>query len=278
MNTRPEDESQILVAQDRPDAVAMDIVRCLFNESFRHLRGLFIEDPQLFEHARSRLAREVLMSGMDRALEAAALARQLRAQAAEVRKQFESHASKLGVPFSFQVMRGEPLPEIARVATGSELVIVSLSHESPESSASWTATIRTLEQTRIQTLLLARRGWQTGSAILAVIEDSSLARPTARLASRLAEKSGSVLTTLMESEASAEPAESREQKPTSRDEHAPLQGRLQLVAKLDPDAIVSAALREKAKLVILPWRNRPADAEILARLLKQTGSAVLLLK
>ncbi len=277
MTQRIEQETGILVAQDRPDAVAMDIVRCLFNESFRHLRGLFIEDPQLFEHARSRLAREVLISGIERRLEIGEIGRQLRAQAAEVRRQFESSAAMLGVPFSFEIARGEPLVEIARVVTGAELVVVSLSHEAPEARTGWTATIQQLEHAQIQTLLLARKGWSTGDAIIAVLDDSELSSSIANLATRLAQRSRSALTMLGRRNAKlaqTDPVEKRA-KPA---ELNPRSGRLELVDALEPEVIVATALRERARLVIMPWRNAPNETATLARLLRQTGSAVLLLK
>ena len=128
MNTGGKRGARIVIALDAAaqHATALDIVRCMISETFPELLGLFVEDVRLLEHAHSRLAREVVLSGAERPLELGALSRQLRAQSEQVRRSFEAAAATLGLPHTFQVARGEFLAALANRAAEAEALVVSL--------------------------------------------------------------------------------------------------------------------------------------------------------
>jgi hypothetical protein len=277
LSASTESREKLVLVVDRLDTPALELLRYVVGETFRQLQGLFIEDAQMLEHARSRLAREVLLSGIDRPLEAAALRGQLRAQAARARQLVEASAAELGLPFSFRVAKGEPLEELRRAAAEADSLVVSLSSETEETCVRWRATVEQLGRSPIRTLLIVRRGWLTGNAILAVLEEPEDAARILAVAKRLGERSRSPLTMLVRG--------------TGKKESDPLGGMAQLGSKvtaapskirivetLDPAALVSAARQERARLVVLPWRDRPNQAELFHQLMRKAGSAILLVK
>jgi hypothetical protein len=275
MAATPEQRARLVIALERADTLALEIVSCMLGNSFRALHGLFIEDARLLEHARSRLAREVLLSGTERPLEAAALAEQLRAQAELVKRGVEASASKLGLPFSFQIARGELLEEAARVAAQADSIAVSLDPESRTTLESWIRVVGELAKSPLRMLLLARRGWLTGSGILVVAEDEPSAASVMALADQLAAKSRSPLAVLVRhGEAAPDEATGLAALPRERRETR----RLRFVANLDPERIAAAAYEERARLVLLPWRDRPEHAELVRQLMQHAASAILLVK
>lgn len=277
MTTVTDKRTRIVVALDRVDTPALDILRCLVSETFRQLHGLYVEDTRLLEHARSRLAREVLLSGAERPLEAEALRGQLRAQAELVRRHVQQWAIELGLPFSFQVTEGEPLKEMGRVAAEADSLVVSLNTESRESHVRWSAAIQELVRLPIRMLLFARRGWLTGKGVLAVVEEGPSAATVPALAGQLAQRSHSPLSFLVEvtdgdEQRRVEDVESA----AARDPDHPAS--IAVVEQLDDDTIVAAAHEADARLVVLPWREELTRSDLFSRLLKNVGSAILLVK
>src|SRR5690606_30111350 len=98
--------------------------RYLLGEAPPELVGLIVEDPTLFAHAASRLAREIVLSGVERRLEPLALERQLRARAAAWRRLLTAESARLGVPIEFETMRAGRRAALARAAGEADALIV----------------------------------------------------------------------------------------------------------------------------------------------------------
>jgi len=238
------------------------------------LLGVFVEDMRLLEHARSRLAREVLLSGVERPLDAKTLSRQIRAQSQRVRGDFEAAARKLGLPHSFRFARGEGYAELVLHSTGTETLVITAA-TSGAARAAWQPTLDTLLSASLRRLLFAREGWQTGRTVLALVEDpSDMALSVAR---RIAEQSQSPIALILFGAAAADPKALRgviddADTPKARASIAAVE------TEIGPATLVASVKRTSARLVIIPWKLAAGDPELIGALLNQTNSSVLLLK
>jgi hypothetical protein len=266
LNERTARASRIVLALNPAlrSATAVDLIRCLVSGAGSELLGVFVEDVGLLEHARSRLAREVLLSGKERPLDTSTLSRQLRAQAQQVRNDFEAVARELGMPHSFQSARGEIVSELGLRAAKAETTIVTSAAAAP--ARAWRSALEKLLPERSGAVLIAREGWHTGSTILAVVEDAAdRALLTAR---QIAEKSRSPISLIL-SGAAAEKAAGFDTRYADVSIAA---------AELKADAIVTAARRMLTRIVVIPLRYATRDAGLIEALLAGTNSAVLIVK
>ena len=200
--------ARIVVAldPDAPNEFALDIARHLPQSAATELLGLFVEDARLLAHAGSRLAREVVFGGGERAFERPALERQIRAQAAEQRRRFESAATRLGLRHAFHVIRGERLAELVREATDAEALVVTLAARTA-ALPGWSASaLRQIARAPLRSVLFAREGW-TGNRVVALLARPEQGAPSLRAAIRFARASLSPLTVLLHGAAGKRVAE-----------------------------------------------------------------------
>lgn len=91
------------------------------------IRALFVEETALLRVAELPFAREIdYRSGLELPLESGAVRGALAGLAAEARRRLEAATGRVGVRFSFDVVRGEPGPSVAAAALegGADLVFV----------------------------------------------------------------------------------------------------------------------------------------------------------
>jgi hypothetical protein len=118
---------RILVALDetRESLEALDHVAWLAAGLGGRLQGLFIEDTDLFRLAGFPFAREIFMSGTGgRALDPAAIERDLKAAATHAQRAIEDAARRLGLEWRFDVIRRRAEQAIAEASTVADLVVV----------------------------------------------------------------------------------------------------------------------------------------------------------
>ena len=153
--------------------------------------GLVVEDPAMFAHAESRLAREIVLSGLERRLEAAALERELRARAAEWRRTFEAGGAQLGIHVALETVRAERRTALAQAAARSEGLIVE-SAALREALEMWS---RLPPDAPLRSLLIAAALHERGE-VVAVHDGSDAADDALAAATRLARRSAARLTVL----------------------------------------------------------------------------------
>lgn len=259
------------------DLTVLDILRCMIGESLPELLGLMIEDDELLGLARSRLAREVMLSGATRPLDRTALRRQLRARSGALRKRFESAAAQYGMRSQWQLGCGDMFVELETQAQRTETLAVNMAAATARPMSLWSRAFRHLGTGRVRTLLLAREGWRTGSHVLVVATAGADVERLLAAALTLARHSGSTLGVLLVGE------------PADRDETlrriAALAGaepdlRIQTMAAgvWSPGDTAKAAQRQHARLLIVPWPSSDDEADALADLLSRTRSAMLLIR
>jgi hypothetical protein len=266
MPAPPRSRIVVAVDPDAPSDLPLDMAQQLWSDAATELIGLFVEDARLFEHAGSRLAREVVFSGGERSLDAAALARQLRARAAEARRRFETHATDLGLRHAFQILRGDLVGELVREAAGAEALVVGVAAGAAASRAWWSVALERLAQAPLPAVLFPREGWLTGRGIVAVLERQDAATAL-EAALRFARRSRSPLTLLLTAAAASE-----------RETLAAAATELAAGAGVSLHAILSAAeptlatilrVAQGARLLVLPQHETPADSTFMTTLVAQ---------
>jgi hypothetical protein len=273
-------KSRVLIALAAADAreFALDLARFVSLTATPELLGLFVESTRLLEHASSRLAREIMLTGRERPLERAVLERQLRAESAQARAGFEAEAARLGLTYTFQVARGDFGAELASRAAEAEALVVSLAREARRADFWLGATLRELLATALPMVLLAREGWLSGRSIVVLIEEPHGAELALEAAARFVKHSRSPLSVLLTGAA----ASAYEQNP------AELIGELEsrglgpstilAVGKSEPGTIARAARACRARLIVLPAPGADADTALVEELLRRLPSALLLVK
>ncbi|HEX5420031.1 MAG TPA: hypothetical protein VFY39_08530 [Gammaproteobacteria bacterium] len=171
MSERRAEVSRLLIALGPQSETALELasyLRVVGGEQ-AELLGLLVEDPRVAAHAGSRLAREIVLSGLERRLEPAGLERQLRARAAQLRRRFEAAAAKLGSRHDFQVVRGELLTEVLRAAERADALIVDAAG-APFAPSAWSLPdLQRLLRAARRFLLIVREGWFSGREVLVVL-------------------------------------------------------------------------------------------------------------
>lgn len=272
MSSASDSAARIVVALDAPGFgdVAIEIAREVASAPSFELLGLFVEDQWLLEHAKSPLAREIVMSGLERPLETGRLERQLRAEATRVRGLFEAAAAQAGIRHGFRVARGELVEELLRAAANAEAIVVALTRSERRRGASLGA----LARAGLRALLFARESWLTGRNIVAVVEASRESRESLRVAARLAERTRSSLYLLATAEARADVST------LAQIEELRTRGvALQLLAppsQLTADAIARSA--RDARLLVVPSRGAQEEQDLVEQLLEKTRAALLLIR
>jgi hypothetical protein len=260
--------SRIVVALDPAggEDMAIEIAALVSNDPLEVV-GLFVEDVRLLEHASSPLAREIAFPGRERSLDRRALERQIRAQAAEVRRRFEAAAGRLGLRPVFQIARGEVLAEISREAVDADILVVSFGAATRLRSA-WGPPLEQLVRSRPRALLFAREN-RPANGILVVLEAGTAAVAALNTAVRLARRSyaplrvfatAAVLTCLdvgsiLRAEGVDAPA-------------------LESVETIDTGMIERAA--RDALLVILSSRDTTSDEALIGELLANLRAPIML--
>jgi hypothetical protein len=269
MNEQP--ASRIVVALDPAGGAEFALeIAAFVSGGTTEIVGLFVEDVRLLEHARSPLAREIVLSGRDRSLDRESLERQIRARAAAVRTRFEDAAARLGIRHVFQVARGDVLAEVARGAAGADVLVVSLGAETGRPAGWWGTPLEQLVREPMPALLFARES-RPASGILVVLERPEGAVAALTTAARLAKRSRAPLSILAAGAALAEldvaailRAEGSE---------SPVLLPAETIAA---DMIVHAA--RGARLVILPSRDTASDEALIGTLLTKVRAPLMLIR
>ena len=256
----------------------IELVRHLSRDPGAELLGLLIEDVSVLEHARSHLAREVLLSGLERPLEEKLLEKQIRAQLAGVRARFENLARQLGLRHGFHVMRGEMISELIKGAAGAHTLVVDV--QTIHQHVSFSASVARLVAVETPALLFAKERWSSGAGILAVVEDEASAEAVLAAALPLGASMNSPVTVLVPG---ADPD-------AETDAEIALHAKIAAIysasgQKLDPVVtgnpalaadVARAARNAHAGLLVMQRGPRREEAALVAELLEKTPSSLLL--
>jgi hypothetical protein len=266
--------ARLLVAFSLHGQLELTLCRYLIGDRPVELSGLLIEDTRLVAHTGSSLAREIVLSGLERRFDPPTLERQLRARAAAVRRRFEAGAAEFGWRHRFHVVRGELQAELLRAAGAADVVIVDAA-SSWSASSIWTpAELARLARSPLSALLVVREGWVRGREIVAVLsdeaEDPFEAGSPLDTAVRLANETGSALGVVLAGRAEVL---ARRLEAALRAEHGTARFRGILTVP-DIGAAAAALRRRNPRLLVLP-RTAADDEALVDKLLTDFVSSLL---
>jgi hypothetical protein len=275
--TRPPLVVVALGAAARED-YTIDLARGLAPSDAPELLGLFVEDAELLAHARSRWAREILLTGEERGLDRGSLERQLRSQATQARTRFETVTTRLGLRHRFEVARGNVLAEMLRHAAAAEALVVSLRQVLGASGVWPHGLARQFIGARLPRVLLAREGWRTGQSIAVLLAAADPASPVLASAARLARQIGSPLTLLLpvtEGQTSSDIVRRAEEALAA---YGVVKSDIVLLGGTGVAGIALAARACRARLLVMPSPDEAGEAEMIDDLMRRFSGALMLVR
>lgn len=280
MNAPASGASLVVVALDAVERedYAIELACTLSHARAPELLGLFVESTELLAHARSRWAREFLLSGSERALDERALERQLRSQAARVRARFEATTARLGVRHRFEIARGGLFTEPVKRAAAAEVLVVSLAR-AVAGGFSVSGFLRELRETHVPKILFARQGWLTGQSIAVVVDEATPATQAAiEAAARVARRSGSPVTALVPAGPEGANDEVEQHIARALARHGVEASHVIRLSGADTARIIQAARACRARLLVMPAPEEAGDAAAIDELLRRFSGALMLVR
>lgn len=266
---------KILVAIDpSPHArAAVEIAGNLAALLEAELEGLYVQDERLLRLEGLARLREVdSVSGRVRRLRAGDVERQLRAEAATVRRILASVASRFAVHWTFRVARGYVDVEVGEAAAGSDLVTLGM--RSRTAGRGPGSTVRALLARRDEPVMIIRRGMRLRPDVHVLDDGTEAGRRALDVGERLTRSPGSALTIHVAGEGGAE---DRVDRADALRRRLGAQGRSDATVEPAPDQPRGPAAilaRRQCGLLIVP-RTEAGEAEDLERLLSRAGCPVL---
>ncbi|HSR40922.1 MAG TPA: universal stress protein [Longimicrobiales bacterium] len=272
----PEGLRRILVAIDPSPhgRAAVEMAARLAALLEAELEGLYVEDERLLRLEGIGRLREVdSVSGRVRRLRAGDVERQLRAEAATVRRILASVGSRFGVHWTFRVARGRVDAKVREAAAGSDLVTLGI--RSRTAGRGPGSTVRALVAGRERPVMIIRRGMRLRPDVHVLDDGSEEGRRAVEVGERLTRPPGSALTVHVAGEGDAE---RRAERVDAVRRRLGARGRSDaqvLEAPEEPRGPAAILSRRHCGLLIVPRTQVSEDEGDLERLLGRAGCPVL---
>jgi hypothetical protein len=136
------------------------------------LHGIFVEDEDLLSLANLPFARQVTLGAVTEPLTVERVEQQQRAAAERARQAITAAAERHGVAWSFQAVRASLQSVLSGISEGDFVVASALSRPIAGQfrlQGRWWAAINAAPGS----LLMTRRAWQAGGAVLIMVRDQS---------------------------------------------------------------------------------------------------------
>lgn len=181
------DRIVVLLDPRHPSEVALAAARAIAPGLAPHVHGMLIEDHNVIRLGALGEAREVTLGAAQlRVPDAAALERQLRAAAREVQRMFERAATGLTGAATFEILRGQPIGELMRAASGARALLLGRAR-APAAREWWDSELARLLAADVGDLAFVSAEAPTPQDLVAFAGDGGTAE-VARLAARIAER------------------------------------------------------------------------------------------
>jgi hypothetical protein len=272
--------SLVVVALDPTERedYAIELASRLVPTATPELLGLFIENAQLLEHARSRWAREVLLTGTERALDRATLERQLRVQAARARARFETVSARLGLRHRFEVARGDVFAEAIRRASAAGALVLSVTR-AMDAAGFWPGRILgQLVEVPLPLVLLARAGWLSGDSIVVIANEAGATETMLEQAARLASPGNTPVAVLVPTSAKSNHAALEAQIAEALRLHRVENSNVIALPGATAAEVVLAASAFRPRLLVAPSPSEPNDSALIETLLRRLPGALMLVR
>ncbi len=236
------------------------------------LLGLFVEDAELLRLAATPSAiRFLYPSGSEAPLSALFIESELRALAEKARTELAAVAERVGVRWSFRIVRGNVSAEVLLAAAEADLLTLGGGGWSIARRLGLGSTARAAISGARSSLLLVQSRVVPAPAVLAVYDRSAASADACRFAARMAAASSCRLTVFLSSPSGRlEPEMEREIAALA----APL--RLRWLSSADKNDFVRAVQRERGGVLVISNESPLLDEDTVERLLRETDHPLLL--
>jgi nucleotide-binding universal stress UspA family protein len=271
---------RILVALDASPAsfAALQAAAELAADFGAELVGLFVEDVNLLRIAEISFTQEVgFFSATSRRLEIRHVQRQFRSQASRAKRALRQVAEKVGVNWSFQVVRGVIAAELLTAASEADLVILGRMGWSATGRKRLGSTARAMLSQGTQLTLLLQPGILLSQPFLAVYNGSVVSQKALAIAAQLLPEHEGRLTVLILAE-DQETAQRLQQEAKNWLEPQNLQARYLWRSGVNVQDLARMVQTEQYQTLVLPGSSLLLSNETILELLDRTDCSVLLVR
>jgi len=271
---------RILVALDasQESIAALELAADMAKRVQAELVGLFVEDANLLKLVQHPFAREVnLATYSGRALDAATVEQELKAQAAAARRTLEQTARRLRVPWSFQVTRGMVEAELVAAALESDLVAMGKVIRPLSSGARLGRTVRALYAQSTCSLLFAVSEAETTDAVALAYDGSPVAGHALEMAARIADNDGGRLLVFLIAESGDQAAE-HEAAVRRRLRGSPLALEFRRISGASHAPMLLPLEAARPRLLVVGVDPASSASEAIVRAVESAGYPVLLVR
>ena len=271
---------RILVALDAsPDSLAaLEAAAELAAALDAELAGLFVEDVRLVQAAALSLARAVnVPSATEREFDLDAIERELRVQAARIRRELSAIGERLQVRWTMRVARGEVAAEVIGAAREADLLMIGRGGRLRARDVRLGSVARAAATEAPAPVLFLRAGTRIARPILVTYDGSPGAERALALAADLAHPGDGGVTVLVES---ADEAEARrlQAKAAARLADMGVQARTRRIPPGDPRSLAAAVIQEGGGVLVLGSRRDASEEPDLTRWVEALDRPVLILR
>lgn len=272
-----ENRPLVVIALDasEPGDFAIELAGSLAGPAAPELLGLYVESSLLLEHARSHRAREILLTGAERALDRRVLERQLRSQAERARARFEATSARLGLACRFEVARGDILEEPIKRAASARALVIGLRWSASTPPAGF---LQQMLDAELPLVLFAREGWHRGRSVAVVVNKLDAADATLEAAARIAKQSGSPLVVFLALEPDMDHAAITQAIENLLRDQGIGRSEIMLIQGTALAGIEQAARACHARLLVAPSPGEPEATQALGELMRRFPGALLIVR
>ena len=239
--------------------------------------GLFVEDVNLLRLAELPFPQEICVSTTTcRWLDVQAMERDLRAQAARLRRTLAMHAGRAKVRWSFQVARGVIARELLTAAAEADMITLgSAGHSLTERHVGSTARAVLSEAPCIA--LVVRKGEHLQLPVMVLYDGSPAARRALMVACRLVEGRGRHIIVLIPTR-DEQTVECIKSDVSERLKEKELMARYHVVSVPSVQRLGRAIQTEPLGTLVLPAESAALPQEAIIDLMKEIGVPILVVR
>lgn len=239
--------------------------------------GLFVEDTNLLGLSGLSVAREITSEGKAAPqLDEVAIEQQFRAHAARMRRVFEHAVRELEARRSFHVARGEPRAELLKLSADCDALVLSHSRRHFGPRLTMRMQLGELLCAGPPTLVIVQERWRTGDRVVALFDGSAAAEAALRSAAAIAAGDGLALSVWLP-DVEAEAHHKLELHAASTIGDA-VDYAFTTVNIEDLGALVRAAGRENARVMVLPDKGPVETPRRVAELLDRVSCSLVVVR
>lgn len=276
---------RILVALDTSadSAAALEAAAALAALLEAELEGLFVEEEHLLLLATGAATEVDLLSGRRRPLERPMLERQLRARAAQARRELEHAAGRLRVRWTFRTVQGRVESEL--LAAGADLITLGIRGHSPRRPPGSTAEAVVVKAPF--PVLVLGRGARLGRTVHVLYDGTSAGRRALTIAAELARRNRAPLNVVVpgeypevrrrELEELLPDAAAAPEAEAGTEPRAPelSELRVETLPVVDPQALIELLRRRGCGLLVVPRGGETLAPEALRETVRRAHCPVL---